>query len=100
MPEVWVGAFRRTSTRSNRAPCSRWRCLTGIMERATASRTKLRTLIVDDEELARKALVRVLRTESDIEVVAECAEGAVALQRIAELSPDLVFLDIRMRGMS
>jgi two-component system LytT family response regulator len=70
------------------------------MERASAARTKLRTLIVDDEELARKALLRVLRQEADIEIVGECAEGSAALQRIAELTPDLVFLDIRMRGMS
>lgn len=60
----------------------------------------LRTLIVDDEELARKALIRVLRREPDIEIVGECADGATALQRIAELAPDLVLLDIRMRGMT
>ncbi|RZU43241.1 LytR/AlgR family response regulator transcription factor [Edaphobacter modestus] len=56
----------------------------------------IRALIVDDEPLARKALSRLLRLESDIDVVGECGDGARALALARSLRPDLLFLDIRM----
>ena len=59
----------------------------------------LRTIITDDESLARRGLRLRLEDRSDIEVVAECCNGQEALQSIAELAPDLVFLDIQMPGM-
>lgn len=59
----------------------------------------IRTLIVDDEELARKAVRRILKEEADVEVIGECADGVSALKRIRELSPDVVCLDIQMPGM-
>ncbi|HEX6135285.1 MAG TPA: response regulator [Longimicrobiales bacterium] len=56
----------------------------------------IRTLIVDDEPLARAGLRNRLRVHADIEVVGECGDGAEAVERIELLEPDLVFLDIEM----
>ena len=56
----------------------------------------IRTLIVDDEPLARERLRTLLQQESDIEVVGECADGRQALSAIGSDTPDLVFLDIQM----
>ncbi|WP_223788756.1 LytR/AlgR family response regulator transcription factor [Marinicella meishanensis] len=60
----------------------------------------IRTMIVDDELLARRGLSLRLDHYADIELVAECANGREALAKIAELSPDLVFLDIQMPGIN
>ena len=59
----------------------------------------MRALIVDDEAVARRGLMHHLRGESDIEVIAECEDGASAIAAIAELQPDLVFLDLQMPGL-
>jgi two-component system, LytTR family, response regulator len=56
----------------------------------------IRTLIVDDEPLARERLRTLLAQESDIEIVAECADGVSAAEAIGEHAPDLVFLDVTM----
>ncbi|MBI3417745.1 MAG: response regulator transcription factor [Verrucomicrobia bacterium] len=57
---------------------------------------KVRTLIVDDEPLARGRLSQLLKKESDIELIGECANGREALAAIKKDSPDLVFLDVQM----
>ncbi len=57
---------------------------------------KARTLIVDDEELARERLRQLLGNQPEIELVGECADGLEAVAAIKEHSPDLVFLDIQM----
>ncbi|MCP4664496.1 MAG: response regulator transcription factor [bacterium] len=54
------------------------------------------TIIVDDEPLAREKLRGFLESESDIEVIAECRDGAEALITIEQEKPDLVFLDVQM----
>lgn len=55
------------------------------------------TIIIDDEELARLRLIRLLRSYTDIiEVVAEAVNGEDALKKVEELKPDLIFLDIEM----
>jgi len=59
----------------------------------------MRTLIVDDEPLARRGVALRLNRFSDVEIVGECADGTSAVQKILELSPDLVFLDVQMPGM-
>lgn len=57
---------------------------------------KLRAAIVDDEELARQVLREYLGRHPEIDIVAECANGFEAVKAVAELKPDLVFLDIQM----
>ncbi len=57
---------------------------------------RLRVAIVDDEELARVVLRECLAAHADVEMVAECANGFDAVKAVAELRPDLVFLDIQM----
>jgi len=59
----------------------------------------VRTLIVDDEPLARRGVVLRLRKFRDIEVVGECGDGPSAVEKILELTPDVVFLDVQMPGM-
>jgi len=56
----------------------------------------LRAVIVDDEELARGFLRELLRPHAEIESSAECANGFEAVKAIAEVSPDLLFLDVQM----
>jgi two-component system, LytTR family, response regulator len=56
----------------------------------------IRAVIVDDEELARQILREFLSSHREIEIVAECANGFEAVKAVAELTPDLVFLDIQM----
>ena len=56
----------------------------------------LRVVIVDDEPVARRGLLRLLQQEPDIEVVGECGDGAAAISAISALAPDLVFLDVQM----
>jgi two-component system, LytTR family, response regulator len=58
------------------------------------------TLIVDDEELARRGIELRLEDHSDFKVIAQCANGREALEVIANEHPQLMFLDIQMPGMS
>lgn len=60
----------------------------------------LKTLIVDDESLARRGLAHRLKDIADIEIVGEARNGREALKLIEENKPDLVFLDIQMPGVS
>src|SRR6266852_1296308 len=60
---------------------------------------RLRTLIVDDEPVARKILREELELLEDVEIVAEADSGAAALDQIAQHQPDLVFLDLQMPAM-
>ncbi|MGD9630269.1 MAG: LytR/AlgR family response regulator transcription factor [Pyrinomonadaceae bacterium] len=57
---------------------------------------KFRTLIVDDEPLARERIKRFLRDEAEMEIIGECGNGKDAIEAINRESPDLVFLDIQM----
>src|ERR1700728_4942169 len=56
----------------------------------------LRAVIVDDEELARAYLREMAAGHSEIEIVAECANGFEAVKAVNDLSPDLLFLDVQM----
>jgi len=56
----------------------------------------IRTLVVDDEQLARRGLKTLVDRHPECTVVGVCADGREALARIAELKPDLVLLDIQM----
>jgi two-component system LytT family response regulator len=57
---------------------------------------KIRVVIVDDEDLARQIIREMLKPHAEMEIVAECANGFEAVKTVAELKPDLVFLDIQM----
>ena len=59
----------------------------------------IRTLIVDDESLARERIRDMLAGHPQIEILAECANGRDAIEAIQSLSPDLVFLDVEMPGI-
>ncbi len=56
----------------------------------------VRVLIVDDEELARQRLQRLLAAEHDVEIIGEASDGVQAVDSIRRLMPDLVFLDVQM----
>ena len=57
---------------------------------------RIRTLVADDEPIARARMLSLLTDEPDIEVIGECATGPEAMSAIERTSPDLVFLDIQM----
>ena len=56
----------------------------------------IRVLVVDDHALFRRGLEMVLAQESDIEVVGEAGDGAEAVEKAADLLPDVVLMDVRM----
>jgi two-component system LytT family response regulator len=60
---------------------------------------ELRTLIVDDEPLARRGLEIRLAAEPDVRIVSQCGNGEEALRAVAEHEPDLMFLDVQMPGL-
>lgn len=60
----------------------------------------LRTLIVDDEQVARTVLREELESIAGVEIIAEAESGGAALDEIARHHPDLVLLDLQMPGMS
>ena len=53
-------------------------------------------IVVDDENIARRRLVRLLEETREARVIAECAGGRDAVEKIAELRPQMVFLDVQM----
>ncbi|GAA3326754.1 response regulator [Paeniglutamicibacter sulfureus] len=59
----------------------------------------IRIMLVDDENLVRAGLRMILESDPRIDVVGECADGRSAVSMVAELSPDLVLMDIRMPVM-
>jgi two-component system, LytTR family, response regulator len=60
---------------------------------------KIKTLIIDDEPLARRNLRLLLEKDPQIEILEECRNGREAVKAINALSPDLIFLDIQMPEM-
>ncbi len=60
---------------------------------------KMRVILVDDEPLALRGLKLRLGEFTEVEIVAECANGREAVKEIKAHSPDLVFLDIQMPGL-
>jgi two-component system LytT family response regulator len=57
---------------------------------------RIRTLLVDDEPLARQRLRGLLADHADIELVGECSDGQQAVAAVQRLKPDLLFLDVQM----
>lgn len=60
---------------------------------------KIRSLIVDDEPLARQRVRLLLAEEPDLEIIGECADGFDAVDQIQATKPDLLFLDVQMPEM-
>jgi two-component system LytT family response regulator len=60
---------------------------------------KIRTLIVDDEPLAREWVRNGLQDEADLEIIGECGNGFEAVKAISDSKPDLVLLDVQMPGL-
>lgn len=61
---------------------------------------RLRTLIADDEQMARKRVRRLLEARDDVEIVAEVASGEAALATLESIEVDLAILDVQMPGLS
>ena len=59
----------------------------------------VRVVIADDEPLARATLRGLLAADSEVELVAECANGEEVVRAVRELEPDLLFLDVQMPGV-
>ena len=62
----------------------------------TRKSAKIRTLVVDDEPLARSNLTVLLQTDPEIEIIGECGSGMEGLEQIRSQNPALVFLDVQM----
>lgn len=60
---------------------------------------EIRVLLVDDQELVRSGLRRILRRKDGFEVVGECTDGSQVPAAVAELQPDVVVMDLRMRDV-
>lgn len=60
----------------------------------------IRTIIIDDERLAREELKSLLKNFAEIEIISEAKNGEEGVQIINELNPDLIFLDVNMPGLS
>jgi DNA-binding NarL/FixJ family response regulator len=58
----------------------------------------MRVILADDQALVRAGLRLILGTEDDVEVVAECGDGAEALEAVRRYRPDVVLMDVRMPG--
>jgi two-component system response regulator NreC len=61
---------------------------------------KIRILITDDHTLFRQGIKTLLGAESDLDIVGEAANGAEAVEKVSELRPDIVLMDIGMPGLS
>ena len=59
----------------------------------------IRVVLVDDQPLVRAGLQRILSPDDDFEIVAECSDGAAAIDAVREHDADVVVMDVRMRGM-
>ena len=60
---------------------------------------KIRVLVADDHPIVRDGIRKLLSLESDLEVVGEAADGREVIERVQELDPDVLLLDIRMPGL-
>ncbi len=67
-----------------------------MTERTPQIRGPIRTMIVDDEDLARHVIRQLAKDHPELEIVAECANGIEAVKLVPEKKPDLIFLDVQM----
>ena len=59
-----------------------------------------RVMVVDDHDFCRDGLVEALRAEPDLQVVADCPDGADAVRLAAQVCPDVIVMDLQMPGMN
>lgn len=64
------------------------------------SRPLLKTIIVDDEKQAREGLKNLISGDREIELAGVCSDGQTAIEKINEIAPDILFLDIQMPGIN
>ena len=57
---------------------------------------KIKVLVADDHTIVRKGLCSLLRGENDISVIGEARDGKEVIRNVAELSPDVIVMDINM----
>lgn len=62
----------------------------------TGSRRPLRVVIVDDEPLARRALVRAVDADPELELAGECPDGETAIETVGRIHPEILLLDVQM----
>ncbi|WP_152225489.1 two-component system response regulator NarL [Pseudomonas sp. SCB32] len=67
---------------------------------ATPTDDRARILLVDDHPMMRKGVIQLLEFEDDLQVVGEAGSGEEALHMAAELEPDMILLDLNMKGMT
>lgn len=65
----------------------------------TFTGSKFRALIADDQSSSREAISRVLQQDDTVEVISECTNGNDALAAIADLGPDMLFVDVQLPGV-
>jgi len=70
-----------------------------VMTFAPASPSPIRVLVVDDHAMVRDGIVALLSRQNDMEPVGEASDGAEALARLQELSPDVTLMDVQMPGV-
>src|SRR5436853_4890806 len=68
--------------------------------RGMSDRDPIRVLTVDDHPLIREGTAAMIRSQADMLLVAEAANGSEALQKFREHQPDVTLMDIRLPGMS
>ncbi len=61
---------------------------------------KITCLIIDDEKEAREGLELLLKTDASVKILGQCQDGLEAIEKINQLKPDLIFLDIQMPGIN
>lgn len=62
--------------------------------------TKIRVCVIDDEPIACRKIISLVKDDSQIEIAKVCTNGDQAVEAIRELSPELIFLDVQMPGMN
>src|SRR5579862_4087317 len=71
----------------------------GISRKMVPLGGRIRVLVVDDSVVIRRLVTHAISEDPSMEVVGVAANGAIALERIAQLNPDAITLDIEMPGM-
>jgi YesN/AraC family two-component response regulator len=72
--------------------------LAGELDMADNGASRVRALIVDDEELGRRMLRSLLAADEEVEIIGEAGSATEARRKITEQQPDLIFMDIEMPG--